>query len=62
MTFAGPRTVYAVPVDGGQVIDGGAGIMVDEQMFPQIPMNLFMNSLPASSRCLMVITNNSPGF
>ena len=43
MTFAGRRTVYAVPVDAGQVIDGVAGIIADEQMFLQIPIRLFMS-------------------
>ena len=60
MAVTRPRTVYFVPVDAGQVIDGVAGIMADEQMFRQIFVNLFMNSLTASFRCLMVIpVNNS---
>ena len=49
MTFAGRRTVYAVPVGACQIIKGVADIMADELMFHQILVNLFMNSLVASS-------------
>ena len=62
MTVTGRRIVYAVPVDACQIIKGVAGIMADEQMFRQNLVNLFMNSLTASFRCLIVITvNNSLG-
>lgn len=49
MTVTGRKTVYAIPVDAGQAIDSVADIMPDKQMFRQILVNLFMNSLTASS-------------